>query len=238
MKFKQYLSEGRSVDIDKDTVIKLIKNNCMKNYNFFLKKKQWLFRGIERKSSAYLMTDSNKGIPRVSANTRNYVTLLMDNLPSWKKYPKRSRSIICSTSEVTSKSYGTLYIVIPYDNTNIGIAPDDDIWFSFKEFVVNDFNAFLAGVFIKYQLKVRETSFDDLKNALIQLNQSGVVNYDRFGVFSTDHDVMKYMDKIMSPIYNKFKHGIKNMSLNKEVWVQGKSILIHDDIFWGMMDEI
>ena len=239
MRLQQYLNEGRSVGIDKDTAISEIKKNCWNNYKFFLKKGEWIFRGIKGKSDAYLKIDSNVGTPRVSSNAwYNYYTLLMDNLPSWKKYPLRSRSIICSTEEGSAESYGTLYVVIPYDNTNVGIAPDGDIWYSFKMGILNDFNEFLGSIFRMYRFKVGKNDYKSLKRALIEINKSGEANKDKFGIFDKDKDVMKNLDKIMSPEYNGFKRGIKNMSDNNEIWIQGKSILVNEEIFWGIMEDI
>ena len=236
MKFKHYLNEGRSVSIDKEAAIGYIKTNCKKNYNFFMKKKDWIFRGVDSISSEYIIIDTNKGRPRVSANTQNYFTLLMDNLPSWKKYPKRSHSIICATDQENAKSYGTLYVVIPYDNTNIGIAPDGDIWWSFKETHILDFNDTISKMFRKYKLPAR--NWKELKSSLIELNKGNIIRQGGFGVFDRNKDIIKEMDYIYSPEYNNFKHGLKNMSYGKEIWIQGKSIMIDERIFWGIMDEI
>jgi len=239
MRLKQFLNEGRSVGIDEDTAKNEIKKNCWNNYKFFLKKREWIFRGIKHKSDVYLKIDSNTGTPRVSSNAwYNYYTLLMDNLPSWSKYPLRSRSIICSTEEDSAESYGTLYVVIPYDNTNVGIAPDGDIWYSFKMGILNDFNEFLGRAFISHGLKVNKNSYKDLKRALIKVNKLGKMDGDRYNIFDKDRDVIKQIDRIMSPEYNGFKRGIKNMSDNNEIWIQGKSILVNEEIFWGMMEDI
>jgi len=238
MRLQQYLNEGRSVGIDKNTAISEIKKNCWNNYKFFLKKREWVFRGIRRKSDAYLKIDSNTGTPRVSANTpRNYYTLLMDNLSSWKKYPLRSRSIICSTSDEYAEDYGTLYVVIPYDDANVGIASDEDIWDSFKMGGLNRFNNFLSMAFFENGLKVGKSSYKELEKALIEINKSGKYDGDKLNIFDKDRDVMKQLDRIMSPKYNGFKHGIKNMSPHKEVWIQGKSILVNEEIFWGIMED-
>ena len=238
MRLQQYLNEGRSVGIDEATAISEIKKNCWNNYKFFLKKREWIFRGIKRKSNWYIKIDSNIGEPRVSANARNnYYTLLMDNLPSWSKYPLRSRSIICSTNDEVARDYGTLYVVIPYDDANIGIASNEDIWASFKMGSLNDFNEFLGRAFIEHGLKVGQSSYKNLEKALIEINKSGKKDGDKYNIFDKDRDVMKQLDRIMSPKYNGFKHGIKNMSPHKEVWIQGKSILVNEYIFWGMMED-
>ena len=93
-------------------------------------------------------------------------------------------------------------------------------------------------MFRKYSLQVSPNNYKTLEKALIELNKSGKENKDRFGIFKDDRDIIQHLNKILSPNYNNFKHGIKNMSYEKEVWVQGKSIIIREDIFYGMMEDI
>jgi hypothetical protein len=133
-KFLQYITEGegRTLSIGEERAMDLINKHCSKNYKLLSTDKIGIYRGIKDISSDYAYIDSNKGKLRTSANTENYMTLLMDNLPSWKNYPKRSRGIICSTSTNVS-GYGTVYKVFPYDNAKIGICPSFDVWESFHK---------------------------------------------------------------------------------------------------------
>jgi hypothetical protein len=56
-------------------------------------------------------------------------TLLMDNLPSWNGFPKRTQSIIGSTNFGFDPSFGDhYYCIIPYDGANFAVAPDGDLW--------------------------------------------------------------------------------------------------------------
>ena len=56
-------------------------------------------------------------------------TLLMDNLPSWKDFPKRSQSVIGLTSEDSKVIFGFhRYLIIPFDNAKFGVAPSADLW--------------------------------------------------------------------------------------------------------------
>lgn len=74
---------------------------------------------------------------RRSANTTNYYTTLLDNLPSWQKYPKRSKSIICTTDFDRAEGYSynkNTFYVFPAEGSKVGICPQNDIWKSFKEF--------------------------------------------------------------------------------------------------------
>jgi len=73
---------------------------------------------------------------RKSANTYNYYTLWMDNDPAWASFPKRSRSLICSTSLNIASSYkgqgGKPMVVIPVENCTIGVCSAADLWESFR----------------------------------------------------------------------------------------------------------
>jgi len=78
---------------------------------------------------------------RKSRNTANFYTLMMENLSQWRKFPKRSNSLICTTDYYKARMYGTAYRVIPIDlNAKFGVCPEEDIWESFerKELFIGD----------------------------------------------------------------------------------------------------
>lgn len=55
----------------------------------------------------------------------------MDNSPYFKDYPKRSRSLICTTSKEVAGSYAKdrgIYVIFPLNGARIGLCPDGDIW--------------------------------------------------------------------------------------------------------------
>lgn len=75
---------------------------------------------------------------RISSYTSNiYTKLMSDILDSWKDYPKRNHSLICTTNPNKSYHYttngygGTIFVVFPKNNTPIGVASERDIWDSF-----------------------------------------------------------------------------------------------------------
>lgn len=71
--------------------------------------------------------------PRRSANTSNYYTVLIDSiLPSWKNFPNRSKSFICSTRFNTAHQYGDVYRMYPVGDPIIALCPSEDIWDSFN----------------------------------------------------------------------------------------------------------
>ncbi len=79
---------------------------------------------------------------RKAANTTNNYNLLMSYyLPSWKNYPKRSRSFICSGSNFKANmygDYGIVYRCFPINNPLIGVCPAADLWTSFKSINYGD----------------------------------------------------------------------------------------------------
>ena len=93
-----------------------------------------ILRGIKEKikSDFFMLTPSK----RISENTSNvYTRLMSDILPSWSEYPKRNESFICTTSQITARSYGNgqVFTVYPLNGAKIAFCPDHDIWYSFIE---------------------------------------------------------------------------------------------------------
>jgi hypothetical protein len=66
---------------------------------------------------------------RKSRDNLNIYTLIMDNEPDWKAFPKRSRSLICTIRSICSN-----FLVVPFDGANFGICYDsEDIWWTFNK---------------------------------------------------------------------------------------------------------
>lgn len=130
MEHQEYQTEGRNTAISKDKAMKLISTKCSKILGYYKEGGQYIYRAGSRVSGEFALSQPAK-FSRKSANTSNYYTLLMDNLPSWSRYPRRSKSIVCSNDKYTAANYSygrSQYIVFPYDTCKIGICPDSDIW--------------------------------------------------------------------------------------------------------------
>lgn len=78
---------------------------------------------------------------RVSQGTANvYNKLISDVLPSWKNFPRRNNSVICTNNYSIAEDYteysmrrgGVVYIVIPPDDAQLVISPRSDIWYAFS----------------------------------------------------------------------------------------------------------
>ncbi len=101
-----------------------------------------LYRGIKKhgikREDDFLIIEPSK-FKRVSVDTDNFYNLIIDNDSKWEDFPKRSKSIIGTTDMKRAENYGTVYRIIPlFKNSEIAIAPGDDIWWSFTKSFKSD----------------------------------------------------------------------------------------------------
>jgi len=133
MRLNSYiLSEGRGHAVELEDAVSFIKSHCKKALKVFLDSDKVLYRGAPY-GGDYYHIDPKTGT-RESANTSNEYTLIMDNDPRWKDYPKRSKSLICTTSTRKTNHYGNTYMVFAKDGSRYGVCPTDDLWQSFSTF--------------------------------------------------------------------------------------------------------
>lgn len=252
MRFQEYIlsekvsdggKEKRSVGIKKEEAIKFFTEKCKKYSKD--KANPALYRGING-NGPYNIVDPTKH-ERTSAYTSNHTTLLMDNLPSWKNYPKRSRSVICTLAGGVAGGYGRKFRVIPSDGCKFGVCPRSDVWYSFSDFLkgadVSEFNDTLKHHGIK------DTNFAALTKGLIdfekkiKLHAEGdpVADFDApeeniFGPLISRAmrgkpiEIMKWLDSVMSPDFNDFTTDIKRADQEAEVWVGNGPVLLIENI--------
>lgn len=165
------LQEGRTMKIG-DEALSIIRKKCGKHVRKILaQSRPSIYRGM-RKNFGYGIIDPKSSPERRSSNTSNHTTLLMDNLPSWKGYPKRSQSIICSTQLSYARSYGYVYYIYPSDACKFGVVDSGDVWGGFyKAFGVGDtsrligvetFNKLLSAI------KIKDKTYSGMKSDLIR----------------------------------------------------------------------
>lgn len=160
--FKTYLTENTKDVVDEKYLIKELSSGKFKNnleYVYDVAKNTryedtpqgLIYRGVNSSFvNSHPITLLNYSTERVSANTSNLYNLLVSNyLPSWKTFPKRNKSFICSTSSDRALGYSednSACIVIPQDSNPIGICNTFDFWYSFgnvqKELEINDMSVF------------------------------------------------------------------------------------------------
>lgn len=111
-----------------------VRLHCKQNLKDMVNKECFIYRGYDSEVPYQVYVG---GRQRQSANTENYYTLFMDNLPSWNGYPKRSESLICTNYDKDSYAYGNSHIIIPFDGTVIGVCETNDVWSSFSRVTAN-----------------------------------------------------------------------------------------------------
>jgi hypothetical protein len=134
--FIQFIQEAsitpiKSTPIDLQEAIEVIKKNCSDSLWMF-ESKTPIWKGEKQQDSilgkdGVAIIDTTKS-ERKSQNTSNWYTLIIDNNPEYKNYPKRSQSLICTNKIGTARRYGPPMAVIPFNDAKIGIVNDPDIW--------------------------------------------------------------------------------------------------------------
>jgi hypothetical protein len=247
--FKQFLYEAgseRTKTLTSEEAINLIKQHCM---GYIKSKNSKIYRGTFNSSSTFL-GDSNLGKERKSANTSNYYTLYLDNAPEWKGYPKRSRSFICSTDKSNAQGFGSLYLVLPYDDANIGIVPTADLWHAFEGEA--DLGSLMTQVNYALQMGKHDiTTYEELVKVLPQINVDFLNSQIKKLKGEDDSHSSSYLIDECKEILEKFElhnvnnfldyfkavltptnfvrgngNNIKNKTLDNEIYIQGKAIFI------------
>ena len=98
---------------------------------------------------------------RVSKEIPNLYTILLSEIfDSWKGYPKRNRSHICtysysiadgfSAGHAQKKGPSLTYIVFPKNGAKIGVCSEDDIWVSFSNNLDQNASEAVDSVFFSF----------------------------------------------------------------------------------------
>lgn len=138
--FKQFLAEAavnKLPQFEPQTTkqaIAMLNKHC-KDALWMLHEDRPLHRGEKNLSAkvdkaGFISVDTSATV-RKSQNTTNYYTVIIDNNPLMKDFPKRSRSFIASTSSGTAGGFawsGKVYKMVPFDGVKIGVCSQFDMW--------------------------------------------------------------------------------------------------------------
>ena len=166
-------------------------------------------------------------------------------LSSWKNFPRRDLGIICSTDPGRSRSYGEVFIMIPFDNTKIGICSDEDLWDSFPYLKqtygiesISEIKWFLN------EVNISEMNIDKIKTITIgdlYKIYSSKSFFDTIGALYSKNllkyisnptnsyiTIKEWLEDALDPIKNKFKTGTAAWKLpsQSEVWFDGSCVAI------------
>lgn len=245
MRLEKYIiNEGRSRQITFDQSIQMAKK-CMDAINLYKNRDIGILRGIQTTNihdikpykGDFLSVQPSKFTRKSAYAEGNHYTLLLDNLPSWNKFPKRSKSIVGSTDINKARSYDesdNVYVVFPVNGSRIGVCPTSDIFSSFDGFrSAGDFNLMMLNNISDKTWK----SFIDSIDTYERIFDQETINYSFGGIHKFDKLYDKYNNlfdtiaKVFDPQDNGFdvvKSGT-TIPRGREVWTDGDCLLIQYD---------
>lgn len=230
-------------ELNLDKLVSLAKENCSKAL-FQLGENKIIYRGVKSITKAGIFNPGNG--ERKSQNTSNYYTVLFDTNPLNAAWPKRSKSFICTTSLKVSQGYsgnnGTTLVLLPFNNTEIGVCSGADIWFT--KINIGKSTDSLVGMNYLFSDIFENTVPKSLKDMQDQLNNNvehvfktieGFGTNDEFnGSDLSEHSkiVKQFADNLENAYaFNKmdgFKlinsSGLGVITGSREVWFSGKAI--------------
>jgi len=259
MRAKEFITERqvkkyKSKNLSINKAVKLLNQNCRQSLAMI---DNPLWRGMGNHSAEILTIDPSTG-ERHSQNTSNYYTQLMSYSPYFEGWPKRNKSLICSSSEEYAGGYAGnngLYAIYPFDNVPIAVCPEADMWFTplrvpaldiecDEDFDMSQFNNIL-----RFNLRLP----DDYKQMLTYVKTpvfaERLANYRQHlipkaqRILLTPETFIAYLHKCMSPKACGFKllsiaQYAKNPPRYNECWVGGPVVAIQEDLYYDFLDAV
>ncbi len=186
------------------------------------KKGKIIYRGakkyLTKNDLAVIVTP---GIRISQANVPNIYTILLSELfDSWKKFPKRNRSHICSLSLISAQEFSdTIYFVFPKNGTKIGVCPRNDIWYSFNtkynksSDTLSYMILFIFSLILNYDIdKIKEDFKNSYKTANLFKEFDNVIDN------ASKNKRQKYLNVFNKNYYSNslFSDFIKFVEINKK----------------------
>ena len=177
-------TKPKAEELEIEHAIDVLKKHC-KDTLWMVKDMRPFYRGdkglLHGSQSGVGVLDTRK-TTRKSENTSNYYTVILDNTPSRKYFPKRSKSLICTTSKDTASYYsGVVTCLIPFDDAKVGMVNQEDMWDT-KITFVHQFNTKFTSIenlnhfFKKLRLDEDWSSFVDFSEKLKHGDEEAVKN--------------------------------------------------------------
>lgn len=183
---------------------------------------------------------------RKSRNTTNHYTILMDNLPVWSAYPKRSKSLVCSTDYWVASGYGRIYAIIPKQGAVFGVCSRSDLWSSFwnNDYSLETFNRMFEDIpcpsYTEFLQGVLANQTEIAKRFLASTELYGILEADslvsdmfatfinQIKVAQNTIDIQNAFSGLMDPKANNFRlSDISSLpGEGHEVWTDSEAYLL------------
>lgn len=248
MRAKQFIKEApvkpyAREELTVENALAVIKEHCSQSLGMITGNTP-LFRGMNNHSEDLLNVWPETGI-RKSQNTSNHYTQLLSNCPYMRGFPQRNKSIICSTSSSIARGYGggynNLFAIIPYDNVEIGVCPEDDLWDTKVE--IDEFNWYGGMVSFNRWLSIDMRLPESFAAMKVALNNPASSTYSKVKSEFAKHNIPGEPIELINILFNALrpeKLGFKllspaqfvaNVPERKECWVSGPCVAIRT-ILW------
>lgn len=267
--FKQFLLEAsvgegiKYTELTEDEVIEELRKHCSKS----LKLGAQFWRGLTDKAPRNYSIADLSLTERRSENTTNFYTIILDNHPEMKKFPKRSKSLIFTSSASIAHGYGDVYAVFPYDTSMLGECPKSDMWstqVSISDSVstrIESLNYFWTAFFSAVGVRSAEVTFASFETADQKLKGDDPEYLGALKIFLdrlksdfdyrfTELDYKKLESKLkknfLDTVFEMYSLEYTNFQLvkpyteadnNREYWCSGKVILIKQSLVDDILEK-
>jgi len=212
---------------------------------------------ITRSIDAYDVAFYSEPVTRFSKDNKNFYTLLIDHLPSWKDYPKRKKSFMATLGNTHIGGDNT-YVMIPLNGAKIAVAPEYDIFTCFKRTHTHGFNFGIDTFFDKidelckvFDIFLSDSNFTVFKKQIKELQKEiSILSNSRLSKILDEHfyiddfiyqhlqkgSIWKAFVDIIEPKINDFRlltiqEIYKNLDDirgdNKEIWTDSPCIFVN-----------
>ncbi len=223
-----------------NTAVEMLNNYCSQSIAML---NSPIWRGMSNHKQDIFTLRPETGL-RKSENTTNQYTEILSNSPYMRGWPRRDKSIICSTGLSYASGYagytagvGTseTYAIFPYDNVEIAVCPGEDMWdtkvtipllkmrFGIEELndVLNRHN--LYGTYEEMVRQLNDPTSDQYEDVASELE----IN---------PPDLMPAILKAMTPEALGFKlmsiqEFAANPPHNKECWIGGPCVAMKESLW-------
>lgn len=197
--------------------------------------KNFIWRGTKKKTTRVYTPRAKRQSPNTPYGIH---TIWCSNHPSWKNFPKRNDSFICSLNKKQASMYGDTYLVIPLDQHQpVGVAPFADFWDGFdpgfNNIIIPEFYELMEdlGIFDRdwvtsYIKLLKDSKMIDLRS----IDNKYLQSYLR-KVPKSVQTLYQFLDYVFDPERTNhkvvpFRDIHKFGGSNQEVWVSGKCLFV------------
>jgi hypothetical protein len=122
------VSELLNEELSTPQIVELIHNEYSSGFKLFNKLyPNVLFRGTGGDSR--IVNPVTRGV-RPNANMSSIVNAFIDTSSTWKNVPRRSRSVIMTSSTEKAHNYGEAFVSIPRNGSKVAHVNVEDFWFA------------------------------------------------------------------------------------------------------------